>query len=312
MFFVHGGAGAASLSTLLKMKKKLKKVILKNTLEKIAEKMEKSALFNCGNGSSRTENGKIENECCVMRKNQFMSLCMIPERKLPYKEIVKQIKRKRFPGKVVPLSKVYQEEPAQTTPQTEEDKEINQSTAGSPSKDNQILRNPQKNKESVITGLENNSDTVGVVQVKPHSIIAYSSSGGPNGKESGRIGPCSVFGANTFVSGSCAVVISGTGESLIKHQLARRIHKLCTKLLFEEISQEMKIFSNKERLFPYMAGIAIKRKNGEVFLVHFQTAASFIFAYSAGGKTKVIIHQQPKGEIFLNIIRLPDDNFQIK
>lgn len=267
---------------------------------------EGSSFFNCGVGSNRTSDGCTENECCIMDSTGlFAAVCMIPENISPYKVVSRYVKIERAPGLVKPVAIAYSDKLSISSNEPEDS----------------YLEEPippfyqEKSKEySLFDKKEEDgmpSDTVGVAEIRRDFIRAVSSSGGPREKYPGRIGPCTVYGANTFVSQNTCVLISGTGESLIKAQLARSIHKKVDSMLFEEIRDEIEEFMLKEKDFPYIGGVGVHRRSpSEVFIVHFQSSASFVFGYNINSKIKVVGHRQKPGIITINVekINIPEDS----
>ncbi|EHY65528.1 taspase, threonine aspartase, 1 [Nematocida ausubeli] len=278
--FLHAGAGSSSYSSLLRLKKILKQMLLSSdSLKELAKEMEESSMLNCGKGSNKTQQNAIENECCQMSdKDNFISLCLIPSHILPYDALQEEKNKERQKGLVVPLSTAYRTEGTFKCP-------------------------TGINNEKDIS-LDAPNDTVGIIEVTNSLMQGYSSSGGLKKKYPGRIGPCSVYGANTFVTKNAGVVISGTGESLIKWQLAKRIHKLSKKLRVESIKTVISRFMKEESEFPYMAGIAVVKKSSSLFLIHFQTAESFLFGYKVEKKVRIVLHRQKAGEIFINMEKI--------
>lgn len=301
-FVVHGGAGSCSAEHAQRIKYAMEKALReKCSLGEYAGFFEESSLFNCGAGSNRTSSGLIENECCIMDSTgSFAAVCMIPEGISPYKTVLRYLQIEREPGLVKPVSIVYSDglfsaDREKKMPQRMDISSVEKTKKCAPS--------------TPISGIEMDvhmaSDTIGVIEMGRTYIRAVSSSGGPKKKYSGRIGPCSVYGANTFVSENACVLVSGTGESLIRSQLAQKIHEKVDQMLFEEIKEEIEEFMEKERHFPYIGGVAVYRKSpGEVFIVHFQSAAAFVFGYSINRRVRVIVHRQNPGDIVVNVEKI--------
>ncbi|KAI5190846.1 L-asparaginase / beta-aspartyl-peptidase [Nematocida minor] len=278
-FLVHGGAGSCSAAQIKRMKYALRKILAESSsLDEHALSLERSPLFNCGVGSNRTVANSVENECCLMDSaGAFASVCMIPENISPYKALSKYVQVERDPGLVKPISVVYSQGLCSERIREDENK-ITEHEAG---------------------------DTVGIAEIKSSTITAVSSSGGPKKKYPGRIGPCSVYGANTFVSRDACVLISGTGESLMRSHLAQRIHRKIESMHFEEVRAEIEEFMKEEKSFPYIGGVGVCRKTANtLFIVHFQSAASFVYGYNFGGLLKVISHIQPEGCVTVNVERV--------
>ncbi|KAH9385914.1 L-asparaginase / beta-aspartyl-peptidase [Nematocida major] len=275
---LHGGAGACSPAHLQRLKKELKAVLRKaKTLKESALLLEASGAFNCGSGGSTTSEGAVENECCLMESTgEFSALCIIPRGVSPYEALQEQIGKSARPGAVRPLCTAYAPHTPKESPRSE------------------TFFAEKAESEA--------ADTVGVIQVQKGHISAYSSSGGPVRKTPGRIGPCSVYGANTFVSEGAAVLVSGTGESLIRQQLARRILEAAETWDFESVKEELEKFVRREKEFPHVGGVCVLSRQEKVYIVHFQTAASFVFGYSFQGRCTVVGHAQKRGAVYLDVL----------
>jgi len=286
--FAHMGAGACSSSQGLRLKTYLRAVLLKcSRISEVIEEIEASGLANAGTGSYLTYEGEIENEACAMSSSgAFSAACLVPPGLFPSKIALAHLEQSVQKGHVKPMAVVYRENQYRDLPFRPDFVISNRET--------EIVGNAV-----LEPGL--GSDTVGGVEIGETGALCVSSSGGPKNKVPGRIGPCSVYAANTFTSGRVSVSVSGTGEALIRSGICRRIAKRVEKRDIEGIKHELRRFARKEKEFPYMGGIAIyrKEKNGSLIAINFQTAPCFVYGYRTEKKTAAVFKQQKDGEILV-------------
>ncbi|KAI5186035.1 hypothetical protein NEHOM01_1238 [Nematocida homosporus] len=286
----HLGAGSVSREQGRKLQRYLKGVLLQsNGLGRLLlERLEADGRSNCGRGSNRTISGGVENEICTMfGDGRFLSVALIPEGVQPIKVLDLALQMEDRPGFVRPLSLVYQ-------PQLEQ-------WQGN-GLEYQVGGGHSSGRYSSGGSLSESCDTVGVIEVSATGITCWSSSGGPSQKVEGRIGPCSVYGANTLANEQLGVCISGTGESLIRSGICRKVAERISRHEFEEIKDDLVEFMAKESEFPYLGGVAICRKDkNSLFLIHFQTAESFIYGYLVNGLVHTQYHFQDRGVPYVSV-----------
>lgn len=288
----HVGAGSFSRGTARALRGYLRKILAQRKgPQEIVRQLEKDGRCNCGYGGMCAQDGEIENEACIMQENgSFSAVCMVPSNisacsaaehlmKLPNKE--KYVK---------PLALIY--------------KDTCHIWRDMP--ENKNIKDSRDNKNNIDKAeISSFLDTVAAMKIGNNTTVCISSSSGPKKKLSGRIGPCSVYGANTFANEKIAICISGTGEALIRSSICRRIREKIERELFEEIEDELKMFMDEEKEFPYMAGICLFQSTQQkIFLLHFQTSQSFVYGYAFENKIEAIYHIQPPGSVFVRVSRI--------
>ncbi|KAI5193033.1 L-asparaginase / beta-aspartyl-peptidase [Nematocida sp. AWRm77] len=289
---VHLGAGRCSEGHGERLKEYLKGILSKEevSVEKLIEEIETSGKCNAGEGSYTTTQNTVENEACAMTSSgSFSGVSIIPKGVLPSQIALKYLKQKVASGYVKPLAVVYKD-----AQYKEEKKEIEHSLSTA---DTSSPSSALSQQEHISFG-----DTVGGIGFAEDGCLCISSSGGTKHKVPGRIGPCSIYGANTFSNEKVSVCISGTGESLIRSLICRQIASRVEKEEFEEIHKDLEKFILSEADFPSLGGIAILRKPKDILLVHFQTAPSFIYGYKTSPTDfQAIFHAQKERTVTVHV-----------
>ncbi|KAI5171170.1 taspase, threonine aspartase, 1 [Nematocida sp. LUAm3] len=291
VFAMHLGAGNCTDAKGRHLQSYLKKQLnlfieSSSSMEELLRKIEEDAECNCGAGSNRTSDGTVENEACIMQSDGvFSGVSLIPEGVSPSSVLFHSLKLPIEDNHTRPLSLVYQ----------------HSHPFWASAEKAQMYCHSDSSQES---SYESASDTIGLISLQKSTITSVSSSGGPKNKPSGRIGPSSMYAANTWADSSLGLCISGTGESLIRSEILRKIKKRIQKEEFEAIKEDLKDFLEKE-VFSSLGGIAIYRKSNEkVFFLHFQTSPSFVYGYAYKGKSYSFYHHQTKGSVHLSITLL--------
>ncbi|OAG29072.1 taspase, threonine aspartase, 1 [Nematocida displodere] len=331
---VHLGAGECSALEGARLKRALKKYLRPRTQAQgrgvmeaveVMKEIESGGLANCGVGSNCTANGAVENEACIMTgPKAFACVCLVPLPLSPTVLASNWLAETAAPGYVKPLTVAYTANPLTNPPPSH--------ILTQP-----LLRDPNTPKTPKTPNTPKtpaHSDTAGVIYVSDCSglsglsgpgtkaggtdSVCVSSSGGPRNKPPGRVGPCSVYGANTFRAGRVSTCVSGTGEALIRTMICRKVSALIESEDFERIRGELSLYMEEEPEFPHLGGISIFRKSDQTtLLIHFQTAPSFVFGYSVQFQgpdltrtpehlQKLVYHSQPSKQVTVQILSIGD------
>ncbi|KAI5179780.1 taspase, threonine aspartase, 1 [Nematocida sp. AWRm80] len=305
---VHAGAGRCTRATGAKIKKALKRILEEtDNLITAIQNIEESGLCNCGTGSNLTRENTIENEACIATSTgDFSSLCLIPLPYIPSRIAKYYLDKPIEQGYSKPLSLVF-------TKELQQEIDKNNNNHQYTFTDTILLNRPSlkesntSNSSVSLQSSESTLDTVGGIEITNTGSIALSSSGGLNRKYSGRIGPCSIYAANTICTENISVLLSGTGEALIRTMICARIFNRLLNDQPEDIKLELDWYLEQEKTFPHIGGIAIYNhpQKQTILLIHFQTAPSFLFAYSdANNKIYSVYHHQKSKQSFVNILSL--------
>ena len=133
--------------------------------------------------------------------------------------------------------------------------------------------------------------TVGVVALdRQGNVAAGTSTGGLQGKMSGRVGDSPIIGAGTYASNqSCAVSATGTGEYFIRLTVAREV---CSLVQFKgfKLQQAVDEVIHKELEVLHGDGGVIALTPDGQLAWSFNTPGMFRARLSEGGKLKVHIY----------------------
>ncbi len=160
--------------------------------------------------------------------------------------------------------------------------------------------------------IDSMKDTVGAVSICKDQCAAGVSSGGLAMKMPGRIGEAALYGAGCWAEvrneNLASVSISGTGELIMKHLLAKQISDLC----FEDYNLEgvlrtvLENFLESEISSVYnekaVGFILLRLFQGECQLWYGHTTASFVYGYKSN---------QSKVSYFFLVFCLPQAGKQI-
>lgn len=286
---VHLGAGACSPEVGRRIQAYLSRLLASDLPRDPCDLMlsiEASGMANCGIGSSRTKEGAVENEACIAdSKGSFFAVCAVP---LPFSAVAVTKHARNIPvdqGYVRPLALVFSSSL------------VRDCQTDSMVLDVSPLSDPVHSRAL---------DTAGIIHLLDANLsVCVSSSGGPKQKTPGRIGPSCIYNGNTYCTRRVSLCISGTGESLVRTGICRKLGEVLGAGDLDAVKNELTDFMEKEPEFPFLGGVGTVRTEKEkVLLVHFQTAASFVFGYRVGNRYRTFFHEQSPGRVFVQVFVL--------
>lgn len=251
-----------------------------SSLVSFIERIEGDGATNCGVGSNRTREGVIENEASIMHfdgtNGCFAGVTQVPSAASAIQEAHNLLCAKELRGRSKTLTKVFAPPPLEGS--------VAPSSRGSPS------RGPPPSTSTSAGKARRRaepSDTVGAILCLPGLLVSASTTGGTADKERGRVGPCALYMGTVFANEVMGICVSGTGESITKSGIVRRIKGAIEDKAFHAVEEVLKEYIEENRDFPYLGGVALVRRGAEVWMLHFQTAPSFIFGYRRSGETVI-------------------------
>ncbi|KAL6599530.1 hypothetical protein ACP70R_045667 [Stipagrostis hirtigluma subsp. patula] len=126
--------------------------------------------------------------------------------------------------------------------------------------------------------------TVGCVAVdSAGSLAAATSTGGYPNKMIGRIGDTPIVGAGTYANTLCAVSVTGRGEQVIRHTVARDVAALMEHLGLPLREAAARVVASAPR---GSAGLVAVSAEGEVCMVY-NTPGMFRACITENGHTEV-------------------------
>lgn len=317
---IHGGAGAMAKGTYTPEQEaafhtKLKEAAqtgydmlargdsAMDVVEAVICILEDSPLFNAGQGSVFTNNGKIKMDACVMngRNLDAGSVNNVQHIKNP----IKAARMIMDSSKYIMFSSAGAERFAQVNGLELVDVSYfytqHQYTRWKGMKDStetkyvkyvdsvMALQNPPV----VLNNIEEKYGTVGcVVKDKYGNLAAGTSTGGLMNKKYNRIGDSPVIGAGTYADNrTCAISCTGTGEDFIKTVAAKTVADLMEfkGLTLEEATNEMIHVRFKE--ITGDGGLIAIDKNGSISF-QFNTDGMFRAKVDDDGKIETYIYNE--------------------